>query len=455
MNNNAFLICIPFMLFPFFYIFIDQIFEESILFNSEINAYLSLILVIIIFPIFFGLARKNLDLFEPSVLFMLGVFMGFLIPAFLILNNPDIKGQYQIDYLITQTNFIMGIKYSLLSFTFFTIGYYFFRGKISFEERSASTFSKKRFKLIFSIFIIMYLLGKIIVFIVLGDQEARGLEYEFGFGIFQPFTDLSIFLLITWLVFFVFTKQIKGNFILTFVMVVVFFSSFSITSRGGVLGIALAIFAVINYNYFRLKLWHGFFLLSMAMIPILAIGLSRYDVENTAIDIYVNFISVAYLATFSGLESMIIISEQIPEYMDFYNGNLILGAFILPFFPRIIFTFKPEVYGYNLFWEDYISASTQGKSEYFLSLPGHFFADFGWIGIIVGSFIIGLIYAKIYRVFRMHMHNKGIICLYALACVTIFFQTPLVMPTSMVLLRTFLLPAIFIYIIYSKKSLKL
>ena len=105
-------------------------------------------MVIIIFPIFFGLARKNLDLFEPSVLFMLGVFMGFLIPAFLLLNNPDIKGQYQIDYLITQTNFIMGIKYSLLSFTFFTIGYYFFRGKISFEQRSASTFSKKRFILI-------------------------------------------------------------------------------------------------------------------------------------------------------------------------------------------------------------------------------------------------------------------------------------------------------------------
>ena len=100
MNNNAFLICIPFMLFPFFYIFIDQIFGESILFNLEINAYLSLILVIIIFSIFFGLARKNLDLFEPSVLFMLGVFMGFLIPAFLLLNNPDIKGQYQIDYLI-------------------------------------------------------------------------------------------------------------------------------------------------------------------------------------------------------------------------------------------------------------------------------------------------------------------------------------------------------------------
>ena len=45
----------------------------------------------------------------------------------------------------------------------------------------------------FYIFILLYLMGTITSQIVLGEQVTRGLSYEFGYGIFQPFTGLSNF----------------------------------------------------------------------------------------------------------------------------------------------------------------------------------------------------------------------------------------------------------------------
>ena len=49
----------------------------------------------------------------------------------------------------------------------------------------------------FYIFILIYLIGTITSQIVLGEQVTRGLSYEFGYGIFQPFTGLSNFLTFT------------------------------------------------------------------------------------------------------------------------------------------------------------------------------------------------------------------------------------------------------------------
>ena len=451
MNVNTFYFISPFLMAPFVFLLNMIIFENSIIFNNEINIYLTCMISLITFPVFYGLSKNNLDLFEPSVLFMLGVAMGFLIPAFLLINNPDIKGQYLIDYKINILNLSSGLKYSVLSFSSFLIGYYMLRRNSKLNKTKKANVNSSNFILMFSIFICLYVVSKILSLIVLGEQSSRGLGYEFGFGIFQPFTSLSNFLIIIWLVFFIFSKEIKGNMFLSILMALIILTSFNINSRGGVLAVALAFFGAVNYQYIKLKLWHGFFLLSLALIPILTIGLGRYDIEDTAIDIYINFISVAYLATFAGLESMIIISEQIPEYINFYNGGLLAGAFIYPFFPRIFFPWKPEVYGYNLFWEDYISASTQGQSEYFLSMPGHFYADFGFLGIIIGSFFIGVIYSYIYKLFRANYENLGIKSLYILACVIVFFQTSLVIPTSMTILRGFLLPAVFVYVIYWKK----
>ena len=115
-------------------------------------------------------------------------------------------------------------------------------------------------------------------------------------------------------------------------MFIILITSFDISSRGGILTTSLAILASLNYLKFRIKLSHGIFLLIIALIPIVGIGLGRYDVADTATDIFFNFFRVAYLATFSGLEVMMIISDQVPQNIDFYKGSLVLGAFIYPFF---------------------------------------------------------------------------------------------------------------------------
>lgn len=426
-------------------------FTNNIIFSHSLNFFLSAIIALVFFPICYGLARKNLDLFEPSVLFMLGVVLGFIIPGYMFINNPEIKGFYLLDYDITSENLNNGLWLTLFAVFSFTIGYYFTRGKIDSARPSSYELNLQRFYIAFYIYLTLYIIGSSLSFFVLGDQTSRGLEYEFGYGIFQPFTGLSNFLIVVWLVYFVFTDEIKNNIFLTIIMVVLLFSSIDISSRGGILGIALAIFATLNYTKFKFNFAHGIMLLMLAMVPIVAIGLGRYDTSDTAFDIYINFFKVAYLATFSGLEPAMIISEQVPNFMNFYNGKLLLGAFLFPFFPRIIFQSKPEVYGYNLFWEDFISASTQGKSEYFVSLPGHFYLDFGLIGIIIGCAIIGILYAKLYKNFRYNINHKGILVLYVLACITVFFQTPFAIPTSMIVLQVFILPIIFFIYVYQRK----
>ena len=452
MTKHSIWLLMPFIILPFIFVVNESTLIQYEIFTTEINIYLSSIIAISLFPISYGLACRNLDLFEPSILFMLGVVLGFVLPAYMFTTNTEIKGFYLVDYQVNQYNLTNGLKFYFFSFLFFLLGYYLFRGEIKKPKKLSINLNENLFRIMFYIFILLYLIGAITSQIVLGEQTVRGLSYEFGYGIFQPFTGLSNFLIIVWLVFFLFSNNLKGSPFLHLVMLIILITSFDISSRGGILATSLAILASLNYLKFRIKLSHGIFLLLIALIPIVGIGLGRYDVADTATDIFFNFFRVAYLATFSGLEVMMIISDQVPQNIDFYKGSLVLGAFIYPFFPRIIFPGKPEVYGYNLFWEDYLSASTIGKSEYFVSLAGHFYLDFGIFGIIVGCFLLGTAYSKIYKFFRLNINNKGIVVVYILACVTVFFQTPFAIPTSMVVLQIFALPIIFLVLIYKKNK---
>ena len=163
----------------------------------------------------------------------------------------------------------------------------------------------------FYIFILLYLIGTITSQIVLGEQVTRGLSYEFGYGIFQPFTGLSNFLIIVWLVFFLFSNNLKGSLFLHLVMFIILITSFDISSRGGILATSLAILASLNYLKFRIKLSHGIFLLIIALIPIVGIGLGRYDVAIQQ-PIFSSIFSSSYLHILR-LRVMMIISDQVPQ----------------------------------------------------------------------------------------------------------------------------------------------
>ena len=123
MTKHSIWLLTPFIILPFIFVVNESTLIQYEIFTTEINIYLSSIIALSLFPISYGLACRNLDLFEPSILFMLGVILGFVLPAYMFTTNYEIKGFYLVDYQVNQYNLTNGLKFSFFSFLPYKITY--------------------------------------------------------------------------------------------------------------------------------------------------------------------------------------------------------------------------------------------------------------------------------------------------------------------------------------------
>ncbi len=157
-------------------------------------------------------------------------------------------------------------------------------------------------------------------------------------------------------------------------------------------------------------------------------------------------------ALLTPVEGFLAVLTSVPDQIPYQYGQRLLEELIYPIFPRIFFDFKPEVYGSNIFWEyhrGFITAETQNWEA--ISLPGYFYLDFGFLGVLGGGFLFGVITRYIYRRLILQGISRGSVCLYGLVCVVNFLAARAFIWTTQTILIHFVAPFFVILLLRSKK----
>ncbi len=423
-------------------------------FNELVFANLSLMFFLLVLPPIISAVRGRFDSFEVINLFLLMFTLGYFIPAIMIVVNPSVSGYNTLGWWdFDNTTFQQSLFYGNLALLSLLAGYSVRTTNIRSHRPIIFTnqidiYQENRVKIVLIILVAIFIASNFLLGQILGERTTRGIGYEYGYGIFQPFTATGLYIPLLYYTYF-YSRQKLNIFFASISLIYIFYSITTSGSRGGILIMMLSFLIYRHYLVKKLTLLFSFASIAFASFVVIYVGVYRFD-AFTKFDINYLFemSRMIYLQTFSGLETLMVVISQVPSNISFYNGELIVEANLLPFTPRILFPMKKAIYGYNSFWEDFIHLITEAKTEQFVSLPGQFYLDFGILGIVVGSFIVGLFFKTIYGYFLFNRSNRGVVFLYGLFLTIIVQTTPFGFPTTYIWLQNFIIPYIIVRYIY-------
>jgi|SRR3972149_2052773 len=416
-------------------------------------------LLLLLYPLLSAL-RGAFDYFEPINMFLLTFTLGYFIPAVMLISNPSVSGYntlgwWDFDY----NNLEQALIYSNLSLGSFLIGYSIRSSSIHpvhpvIIQNQTNTYQEYRIKVVLIALFTIFVTSSFLLRHLLGERTSRGIGYEYGFGILQPFTATGLYIPFLYYIFFYSRKKFN----ILFAGMSFMYILYSVTTSGSRGGILIIILTLLIYRHYLVKKLNFWFLVTSFMFAffiIIYVGVYRLKAFSSfKMSYLIEMSRMIYLQTFSGLEVLMVVLSQVPSNIPFYNGELIADANLLPFIPRFFYPVKKAIYGYNSFWEDFIQLISKAQSENFVSLPGQFYLDFGILGIVVGSFIVGVFFKMVYRYFLSNKSNRGVVFLYGLFLTIIVQTTPFGFPTTYIWLQNFLIPYILIRYIYQKSRKK-
>ena len=135
----------------------------------------------------------------------------------------------------------------------------------------------------------------------------------------------------------------------------------------------------------------------LAMFPLLTslrvFGLEGLKAENIS-SIASDVMSTVELIgnRFHGLDSLALIMERVPNHVEYSFGSEIL-LLLISWIPRALWSDKPVVSLGKLFREQMGLESLYGEgTSISITLPGQCYMSFGFIGVIAGMFLIGILW---------------------------------------------------------------
>ncbi|MDP7386032.1 MAG: hypothetical protein QF593_08385, partial [Nitrospinota bacterium] len=171
------------------------------------------------------------------------------------------------------------------------------------------------------------------------------------------------------------------------------------------------------------------------------------------------FWSAGISSPLTPFEAFMVVLHTFPERLPFQNGRRLLESMVYPVFPRALFPSKPQVYGAGFFWDDLLGHLSQvresgaiSKTFEAISLPGHFYLDFGLPGLLVSGLLLGVIHRYIYRRLVLNGVTRGSICLYGLLSSYALIAARGFMWDTYFLIALVLFPIIFIQLLLTKRD---
>ncbi|MFZ5862166.1 MAG: hypothetical protein ACOYXR_04905 [Nitrospirota bacterium] len=231
-----------------------------------------------------------------------------------------------------------------------------------------------------------------------------------------------------------------------------------IGSKAGVANVVLAFVVYRNYMVRRLRL---FPLVVGAASTIMVVTYMNYSravgyLSNIAWSA-ANPFSGENIATFwaAGVSSMLtpfeafmVVLDTFPRTLPYQYGQRFLEEMVYPLFPRIMFPWKPEIYGSGFFWEYHTGfLSLETKIYESVSLPGYFYLDFSIPGIIVGGLLVGVIHRYVYQRLISDGATRGSVCLYGIISGFSLIAARAFFWTSYPIIVSVMIPMILIYLV--------
>jgi oligosaccharide repeat unit polymerase len=414
------------------------------LFVLPINESLFLIYALICTLIFsLSLAfNKNAAFYHPFIFILLTIFIGITLRSFYMVydrSNPDINSFFLRDENITY--FLQPTFMLLTGLIFFIIGYTIAKGKYSLKKfklyYEPAEWGQKRLMQLTLIYFLIALAG-IVLFV-----RGMGISSIFANFAKKRFLDvtpqqsnlaasLSYYrlmaafiqpLLYIFLLNFLTRKQSilswKGFVLIMITIANLFFPIFT-SSRSDLLTIFLNAFIVISLTG---KLNARILVtVSLAAVLLFAIVTLLRPSKNNSIDTA----NIALLDPFVFNRNLLDVSKtshiinSVPEKIPFQYGGTYLALIYAPI-PRTLWPEKPavslgkdishKVYGY----------SQKNQSGVPPGMPAELYVNFGYTGILVGFFLVGILLKKLYNSFEFEkgILNKNRIVLYVVIIVSI------------------------------------
>lgn len=120
-------------------------------------------------------------------------------------------------------------------------------------------------------------------------------------------------------------------------------------------------------------------------------------------------------STLTPFESLMVVLRTFPTILPYQAGKRLLEDMLYPLLPRALFPEKPIFYGAAFFWEYHRGFLTLDTPVFeAISLPGHFYLDFGVPGVLAGAFLVGWLQRLVYRRLLKGTITPATVALYAI-----------------------------------------
>ncbi len=369
---------------------------------------------------------KDRDIINPGLLFPLIIIIYYqfrlvVIQLASVLKIEDIKSE-ELNPLVYQDKYILLISFfiffSLCIFSIFSLTFSKIKiPKIKFKN------IKSGFYLSFIIFLISF--GVRIIKVNLGYQSYGGesIDEEAQSVLNYLLTSIGIFFSLSYLhIIICFLIQKDNNYLksLIFISTIIISIYYNFFLGGGIDGYILLItpfIIVFHYYYFKklinisinqLFLFFSFLIIFL-IFSFLMKEFSRNIVMSNVLQTdrtFLEIVKYSFLSLvnrFHGADSMLTIIYK-HDYLGFFKNFSTYKLILIGLIPRFLWSEKSEItlgpYFTNYYWFDG-SVDNNFQTTAFL-LPGEFYMNFGFIGVIFGFMFMGIFLSIIYK----SMHNN-------------------------------------------------
>lgn len=387
--------------------------------NRSDFIYLSFAIAMPLVPILIGLMRRDrFDLFEPINIAAAAIFYGTTLRAFYLVFNPQ---RSQVKFLMMFQTFEevnRHVIWILIGVLLFSLGYLVRVGRFRIEELypvRRLVLDRRRLNVVLLLVLGVTIITSILYALYFGisldanileQSHKRSAEYVDTTGkvVYGSSWQLQVaqvglygtFVLAAALI----TGRIRGNAYALALMAVLFFAGafvpFISQSRTPIIILIFNSLAV-AYYYRRVKL--GSVALGLAVVIALVAGMGVLREVNSYSRSTSNFLD-ATIGTGNGFDAVrsTAIIERVPERADFLLGSSYAA---IPFFfvPRVVWPDKP-----NMSLGPWVRTELFGVWSRNAGWPPGFvaesYANFGYIGILIMPFCVGVVFRAVYETFR-------------------------------------------------------
>lgn len=209
-----------------------------------------------------------------------------------------------------------------------------------------------------------------------------------------------------------------------------------------VMWIILLMFPVVNT--YREVSGMNLDLTPIQVLPLMGEALSSYFSYDYAENVF-----DAFMGRFPGIDAVSVVVKFTPEFWPFQYGKTIIIAPIIAFIPTILW---PEKYAFINSIVDGVEFGRlyfgldENASGVSITQLGELYLNFGWFGILVGMFLIGILFRFVYRTFIEYGRNPLGLLVYVFVYVHLIFVEGWFGSTYSNLFKHFVLTSLLVYV---------